>query len=63
MDLKTGWKTSEAWLTGIMAWLMHDVMEGSDDWRVQSSAALAAAICAAFYIWSRAKAKGTPDAV
>lgn len=57
MEPKPGWQTSEAWLTGIIAWLMHDVMEASSDWRVQSSAAIGAAIVAGFYIWSRARVK------
>tara|TARA_R110000787_G_scaffold186566_4_gene298283 strand:+ start:8340 stop:8522 length:183 start_codon:yes stop_codon:yes gene_type:complete len=58
MKTKPGWQTSEAWLTGIVAWLMSDVMEASDDWRVQSAAAIGASIVAGFYIWSRTRVKG-----
>lgn len=57
METKPGWKTSEAWLTGIASWLMHDVMAESTDWRVQATAAMSVAIVAAFYIWSRTTAK------
>ena len=57
MMTKPGWQTSEAWLTGIASWMMHDVMAESMDWRVQAAAALGTAGVAAFYIWSRTKVK------
>lgn len=57
METKSGWKTSEAWLTGIASWLMHDVMAESTDWRVQAAGALGVAIIASFYIWSRTATK------
>ena len=61
MDSKPGWKTSEAWLTGVVAWLMQDVMVATDDWRVMSVAAFSAAMVCGFYIWSRTQVKGTED--
>ena len=63
METKPGWQTSEAWLTGIASWLMHDVMAESTDWRVQAAAAMGTALVAAFYIWSRTKVKEMPTAV
>ncbi len=62
MDMKPGWKTSEAWMTGIVSWLMHDVLQASDDWRVMCSAAFSAAIVAGVYIWSRTSMKSMGDA-
>ena len=61
--MKPGWQTSEAWLTGIVGWLMHDVIAETSDWRVQAAAALGAAIATAVYIWSRAKVKTSPAVV
>ena len=55
--MKDGWKTSEAWFSGVCAWLMQDVMKSSDDWKVQSAAALGTALVAGFYIWSRTRVK------
>lgn len=59
--MKPGWKTSEAWFTGIVGWLMNNVLESSDDWKVKTAAALGAAFVAAVYIWSRTKVKATNE--
>tara|TARA_B100000470_G_scaffold5959_1_gene4321 strand:- start:523 stop:702 length:180 start_codon:yes stop_codon:yes gene_type:complete len=54
---RPGWKTTEAWFTGVVGWLMHNVLNSSDDWKVKAAAALGAAGVASVYIWSRTKVK------
>ena len=54
---RPGWKTTEAWFTGVGGWLMHNVLNSSDDWKVKAAAALGAAGVASVYIWSRTKVK------
>lgn len=55
--MKPGWKTTEMWATGTVAWLMNDVMGKSDNPMVMGCGCIAIAIVASAYIWSRSKAK------
>ncbi len=62
-DTKPGWKTSEMWATGTIAWLINDVMMANADspW-VIAAGCLAMSITASVYIWSRSVAKGGASA-
>ena len=55
--MKPGWKTTEMWATGTVAWLMNDVMAKAESPWVTAAGCLAMAIVASAYIWSRTKAK------
>jgi hypothetical protein len=61
MEAKPGWKTSEAWLTGIVAWLMQDVLGTTESPIVQAAACVSVGLVAIGYIWSRQRAKETGE--
>ena len=61
--MKTGWKTTEAWVTGLTAYLSTDVaMQDAVPPMVRASALGAMAIVAAAFIWSRTKVKSDGSA-
>jgi len=55
--MKPGWKTTEMWATGVVAWLMNDVMAQTNEPWVMAAGCIAMAMVASAYIWSRTKAK------
>lgn len=63
-DTKPGWKTSEMWATGTVAWIIQDVIQRhADNQVIVASGCVAMALVASVYIWSRAAAKrGASDA-
>ena len=55
--MTTGWKTTEAWVTALVAWLAIDLVNQSSSEWVQVAGVTASAIVASTYIWSRTRIK------
>jgi hypothetical protein len=55
--MRTGWKTTEAWVTGLVAWLAIDLVNQSAYEWVQVAGVAAGALVASTYIWSRTRIK------
>lgn len=54
---KTGWKTTEGWITAIVSYLTTDMFTSSSDRYVQMVSLAVGGLVAAVYIWSRTKIK------
>lgn len=55
--MRTGWKTTEAWVTALVAWLAIDLVNQTTNQYVQVAGVLGSSIVAATYIWSRTRIK------
>lgn len=55
--MRSGWKTTEAWVTALVAWLAIDLVNQSTNQYVQVAGVLGSAIVASTYIWSRTRVK------
>lgn len=53
----SGWKTTEAWVTGLTIYMTTELVSKAQDHWVQVAAVLGASLVASVFIWSRTRVK------